>query len=65
MDEFGRYAVSLLSGHLGGANDAALVLSGLVGAEPVITTATDLNKKFAVDIWSKKAGLPHYKYRTD
>ena len=56
MDEFGRYAVSLLSGHLGGANDAALVLSGLVGAEPVITTATDLNKKFAVDIWSKKAG---------
>ena len=45
MDEFGRYAVSLLSGHLGGANDAALVLSGLVGAEPVITTATDLNKK--------------------
>lgn len=56
MDEFGRYAVSLLSGHLGGANDAALVLSELAGAEPVITTATDLNEKFAVDVWSKNAG---------
>ena len=56
MDEFGRYAVSLLSGHLGGANDAALILSEITGAEPVITTATDLNEKFAADVWSKKAG---------
>lgn len=56
MDEFGRYAVSLLSGHLGGANDAALFISELAGAEPVITTATDLNGRFAADVWSKNAG---------
>lgn len=57
VDEMGKYAISLLSGHLGGANDIALEIAELIGAEPVITTATDLNGKFAVDDWAKRNGL--------
>ena len=57
VDETGKYAISLLSGHLGGANDIAAEIAELIGAEPVITTATDLNGKFAVDDWAKRSGL--------
>ena len=56
MDEAGRYVIPLLSGHLGGANRAALQLAELLHAEPVVTTATDINGKFAVDVWSGDAG---------
>lgn len=57
MDEKGIFAISLLSGHLGGANDLAGVLANLTGAIPVITTATDVNGKFAVDVFAKKNRL--------
>ncbi|MDD7511774.1 MAG: cobalt-precorrin 5A hydrolase [Peptostreptococcaceae bacterium] len=53
LDEFGRYSISLLSGHLGGANELAEEIAQLIDAEPIITTATDINEKFAVDVWSK------------
>lgn len=43
MDEDGRFAISLLSGHLGGANLLANRIGELTGAQPVITTATDVN----------------------
>lgn len=56
LDELGRYAIPILSGHLGGANALAGELAASVGAQPVITTATDLNRVFAVDVWSQKAG---------
>lgn len=56
MDELGRYIIPILSGHLGGANEAAAELSALTGAEAVLTTATDLNGKFAVDLWTKASG---------
>lgn len=56
MDDGGKHAISLLSGHLGGANELALAVSSATGAAPVITTATDVNGKFAVDVWTKKAG---------
>lgn len=56
VDEKGNYAISLLSGHLGGANELACEIAELAGAEPVITTATDLNRKFAVDVFAKKNG---------
>ncbi|MEU8973528.1 precorrin-3B C(17)-methyltransferase [Streptomyces monashensis] len=41
VDEGGRYAVSLVGGHGGGANELAREVGGLLGAEPVVTTATD------------------------
>ena len=52
IDEQGRFAISLLSGHIGGGNRLTLRLAALLGAQPVITTATDLNRLFAVDLWA-------------
>ncbi len=49
MDEAGQFAVSLLSGHLGGANDLARQVGQALGAQPVITTATDVNGLAAWD----------------
>lgn len=57
MDEKGIFVISLLSGHLGGANELAGKLANLTGAIPVITTATDVNGRFAVDVFAKKMNL--------
>ena len=57
MDELGHYVIPLLSGHIGGANDLALSLAEVVGGTPVVTTATDINKKFSVDAWAARKGL--------
>ena len=54
MDEAGKHVISLLSGHLGGANVLAREISRKTGAEPVITTATDLRGVPAVDTWAKE-----------
>lgn len=54
VDETGKFAVPLLSGHLGGANDLAREIAAVCGAVPVITTATDLHGLFAVDQWAKQ-----------
>ena len=56
VDEGGQFAVPLLSGHLGGANALARALAEVCGAVPVITTATDVNGLFAVDLWAKAQG---------
>ena len=56
-DEQGRHAISLLSGHIGGANALTLLVSEILGAEPVITTATDLHGKFAVDAFAAGRNL--------
>lgn len=53
IDETGRWVIPILSGHLGGANALARRLAALTGGEAVITTATDLNGLFAVDLWAK------------
>ena len=53
VDECGKFVISLLSGHLGGANALALHVSDVIGAEPVVTTATDLHDRFAVDVFAK------------
>ena len=57
VDETGRWAVPILSGHLGGANARAREIAALTGGEAVITTATDLNGVFAVDLWANKQGM--------
>ena len=54
IDEQGRHAISLLSGHIGGANALTLLAAKILGAEPVITTATDLHGKFAVDAFAAR-----------
>ena len=56
IDETGKYVISVLSGHLGGANDLARRIARLTGAEPVITTATDLAHAFSVDAWARIQG---------
>lgn len=54
MDEKGTHVISLLSGHLGGGNEHAVKIAELVGAEPVITTATDVNGKMGIDTLARK-----------
>lgn len=54
VDEAGRFAIPVLSGHLGGANDLARAIGRACGAVPVLTTATDVNGVFAVDEWAKR-----------
>lgn len=49
LDEGGQFVISLLSGHLGRANDDARLVAGLFGATPVITTASDAGGSLAVD----------------
>ena len=53
-DECGKFVISLLSGHLGGANELALQAAEALQAVPVVTTATDMEGKFAVDVFAKK-----------
>ena len=53
LDEHGNFVIPLLSGHLGGANELANIIAEELNATPVITTATDINSKFAVDLWTK------------
>lgn len=57
IDEAGRHVISLLSGHSGGANEWTRLLSDLIGADPVITTASDVEGKIALDILAKERGL--------
>ena len=57
LDEQGQHAISLLSGHIGGANALTRLVAEITGAEPVITTATDLHGKFAVDAFAARRDL--------
>lgn len=57
VDERGRHVISLLSGHVGRANELTLKVAEIVNGEPVITTATDVEGKVAVDSFASKLGL--------
>jgi cobalt-precorrin 5A hydrolase len=54
VDEKGQYAISLLSGHVGGGNQLAVQVAQILGGQAVVTTATDLHDKPAVDMLAKK-----------
>lgn len=54
VDAGGRFAISLLSGHEGGANDLALLVGNILGAEPVITTTTEALKSLIVGIGCRR-----------
>ncbi len=57
LDEKGEYAVSLVGGHLGGANWLAKEIASRLGAEAVITTASDVNNLPSLDLWARDCGL--------
>ncbi len=57
LDEGGKFAVSLLSGHLGGANDLARQVATVLGGTPVITTASDIRGLPALDVLAARLGL--------
>ena len=56
VDECGRYVISVLSGHAGGANELTRRVARILDAEPVITTATDVRGKLAFDVLAEKLG---------
>lgn len=57
MDQEGRFAISLLSGHVGGANELAKKLARVTGGQAVITTATDVENVPAMDVFAKENHL--------
>lgn len=50
IDDNGEFVISMLSGHLGGANKLTNKVAGLINATPVITTSTDVNNKLGIDV---------------
>lgn len=57
LDQEGNYVISLLSGHIGGANELAKEIATYTDGEPVLTTATDVSGKLAFDVFAKKNQL--------
>lgn len=57
MDERGAHVIPILSGHMGGANVMAVQMAKQLGAEAVLTTATDVEGVFAVDVFARKNGF--------
>ena len=56
LDEGGRFAIPILSGHLGGANQLAGHLATALGAQAVLTTASDARETLAVDLLGRELG---------
>ena len=56
VDSTGKYAISVLSGHIGGANELTRQVARIIGAEAVITTQSDNTDLWALDILGEKYG---------
>lgn len=56
IDSMGQHAISVLSGHIGGANELCRRVARIVGATPVITTQSDLEGKEALDLKARENG---------
>jgi cobalt-precorrin 5A hydrolase len=56
VDDAGRFVIPVLSGHVGGANACAEEVAALLGATPVVTTASDVGKTIPVDILGRELG---------
>lgn len=57
VDDGGNFAISVLSGHIGGANELTQQVAAVLKAAPVITTATDVAGAVAADVLAVKLGL--------
>jgi len=57
LDEKGRHAISLLSGHIGGGNALATKVAGLLAGTAVITTSSDTRQLVAIDLWAEEQQL--------
>ena len=58
VDTFGLNAISVLSGHVGGANDLTSTIAGILGANPVITTQSDNARLWALDTFEERFDWP-------
>lgn len=56
IDDAGQFAISVVAGHLGGANDLAIRCGRILGALPVVTTASDVHNTLAVDMLARAEG---------
>ena len=56
IDDRGEHVISVLSGHLGGANELAREVAAVIGARPIITTASDVQKTIPVDLFGRRFG---------
>ena len=56
IDDAGQFVIPVLSGHVGGANAMAEQVAGLIGATPVVTTASDVGRTIPVDILGRELG---------
>lgn len=56
IDDRGEHVISVLSGHLGGANDLTRQVAAVLGARPVITTASDVQGTIPVDLFGREFG---------
>ncbi len=57
VDENSEFVISLLNGHLGGANDLAREIASLLGARPVIALAAELSNLPSIDLWAAEKAL--------
>ena len=54
VDSMGKQVIAVLSGHVGGANELTHQIAGIIGAQPVITTQSDINGLWALDTIDKR-----------